>query len=261
MKGRYPFEGKYPFKDKKISIIIPTKNAYKELKRLLNSLDAISDKIEVIVVDACSLDGTIDLVLPKIYVTFISVPRYYTVGKARNIGIKIATYDIKVFLDADTEITPTWYKALLTSMKNFDVVAGWSLSQNGKNLPRVPVIVNGQDITYPQCNIAYKSSVFDAVGLLNDNMTCAEDCEFNYRCILKGYTICYNPLMKVIHYERSNVIGWIKQMYGRGYGRYELNNLHPELKHRHEHGLKLKNIIQLIIGVCGYLKGSMGVIK
>ena len=247
--------------NKKVSVIIPTKDAYRELKRLLKSLDCISDKIEVIVLDDYSSDDTINLVQSRGYTTYVSVPKYYTVGKARNLGIKIAKYNIIAMLDADTEISPSWYNAILTSMESFDIVAGYSPSSKGNDLSRVSVYVDGQDITYPQCNIAYKKHVFDVVGYLREDMWCAEDCEFNYRCILKGYTICYNPLMKVIHYERSSVLGWIKQMVGRGYGRYELNKIHPELKHRHEHGLKLKRIIQLFFGACGYLKGSMGVIK
>lgn len=247
--------------NKKISIIIPTKNAYKQLKRLFNSLDPISDKIEVIVVDGCSTDGTINMAQSRDYVTFISVPYNYTVGKSRNIGIKKAKYDIKVLLDADTKITPMWYNELLSSMGKFDIVAGWSPSPDNKHLPRVSVEVKGQDITYPQCNIAYKSSVFDNVGLLAENMKCAEDCEFNYRCILHGYVISYNPLMKAYHYQRSTAIGRIKKAIKNGYGRYELNKIHPELKHLHQHGLKIQSIVRLFFGACGYIKGSMGVIK
>jgi len=238
----------------KVSIIITTKNEEFNLTRLLKSMSKIKNKVEVIVVDAGSTDKTCDIAKSHDFVKLLNAPDTLR-GGGRNVGIKEASGDIIVFLDADTEITEDWFKEVLSSMKLFDIVAGYSPDPNGRHLPRVPVYLNGQDLTYPTCNIAYKREIFDKVGLFRDDMITAEDIELNYRCVKAGYTIFYNPKMKIYHYQRSTRKGFAKQAFWNGYGRKQLDRIHPELKHGHQHGLGFRNFIRLGIGFIGHSIG------
>jgi len=240
----------------KVSIIITAKNEEFNLTRLLKSMSKIKNKVEVIVVDAGSTDKTCEIAKKHDFVVLISAPDTLR-GEGRNVGIKKAKEDIIVFLDADTEITEDWYKELVTSMKSFDIVAGYSPDPKGKDLPRVPVYLNGQDLTYPTCNIAYKKEIFEKVGYFREDMVTAEDIELNYRCVKAGYTIFYNPKMKVYHYQRSTRKGFAKQAFWNGYGRKQLNRIHPELRHDHQHGMGLKNFIRLGIGFIGHSIGRL----
>ena len=240
----------------KISIIITTKNEEFNLSRLLKSMSDIIDKVEVIVVDAGSTDKTCEIAESHDHVILISAPNTLR-GEGRNVGIKKASGDVIVFLDADTEITENWFKELTISIKNFEIVAGYSPDPKGRELPRVPVYLNGQDLTYPTCNIAYKREIFEKVGHFRDDMVTAEDIELNYRCVKAGYTIFYNPKMKVYHYQRSTRKGFAKQAFWNGYGRKQLNTIHPELKHGHQHGIGLKNFIRLGIGYIGHSLGRL----
>ena len=43
-----------------------------------------------------------------------------------------------------------------------------------------------------------------------------------------------------------------------GYGRYELNKIHPELKHKHQHGLSIHALLRLCFGAYGYIKAILG---
>ena len=156
-------------------------------------------------------------------------------------------------LDADTEVTTGWYDSIIFSMNHFDITAGYSPDPNGKHLPRVPIYIDGQDITYPQCNIAYKKKIFEDVGYLREDMNVGEDCEFHYRCVKKGYTIFYNPKMKAYHYERPTTKQWIRKCIKNGSGRQELNSIHPDLKHRHEHGVGIKSLVRLGFGFIGFV--------
>jgi len=237
----------------KLSIIIITKNEEKNIGRLLDSLEKIKNNLhEVIIVDAGSTDRTVDIA-KKYDFTKVCVFPDATRGAGRNYGIQKATGDIIAFLNADTEITGEWIIELLTSFElGFDIVAGYSPDPQGKHLPRVSIYVNGQDITYPTCNIAYRKEVFDEVGMFNERLITAEDIDLNYRAIKHGYTIFYNPKMKALHYHRRTLIGFLKQAFWNGYGRMQLNKLHPELKYKHEHGFKLKNMVRLIFGAIGY---------
>ncbi len=238
-----------------VSVVITTKNAEEDLKRLLDSLDKFSKSIEVIVVDSRSTDDTPKIAKSRPYVKFIS--EECTAGGGRNIGVKNAKYDIIAMLDADTEVTDEWFPELVSTMKYSDIAAGYAPDPNGKHLSRVPIVINGQDITYPQCNIAYKKHVFDDVGFLRDDMTYAEDCEFNYRCTKKGYKITYNPKMVAFHYERPTKKQWISKAIKNGYGRFELEKFIPEIKNKHEHGFKMNNLIRLGFGFIGYVMGHL----
>ena len=240
----------------KISIIITTKNEEFNLQRLFNSMKKIKDKVEIIIVDAGSTDKTIDVAkkfgVKKIY----SAPNSLR-GEGRNVGLRKTKAEVIVFLDADTELTDQWYDELITSIKEFDIVAGYSPDPNGKTLPRVPVYMNGQDITYPTCNIAYRKKVLDKVGFFRDDMVTAEDIELNYRCVKAGYSLFYNPKMIVYHYQRSTKKGFAKQAFWNGYGRKQLNRIHPDLKKSHQHGLGIRNAFRLGFGFIGYAIGRL----
>ena len=140
-------------------------------------------------------------------------------------------------------------------MKYNDIVVGYSPDPKGKQLPRVPIYVDGQDITWPCCNIAHKKKVFDDIGYYDETQNLPEDCEFNLRCVKAGYVIHYNPKMKLFHNQRTSWKGFCKQAFWNGEARYELNNLHPELKHMHQHGVGCKNLFRLGFGACGYFIG------
>jgi glycosyltransferase involved in cell wall biosynthesis len=104
---------------KRFSIIIPAYNAETTIKRSLDSvyvLPVSEDEYEVIVIDDCSNDQTVDIV--KAYaqfhpnLTLIIQPQNHRQGAARNRGIKVAQGDCVVFLDSDDEIAlgilPAW---------------------------------------------------------------------------------------------------------------------------------------------------------
>ena len=240
-----------------ISIITTTKSATKNIVKLSDSLYPFYDKIhEFIIVDA----GT-----PNIYDITKDSFAFPTIidGKGsnrsggKNIGIKKASGDVIVFLDDDIEITEYWLPELIKSLQQSDIVAGWSPNPESASLPRVSVDIEGQDITLPSCNIAYKKHVLDKVGLFDETMVTAEDVDFNYRCIQNGFTIDYNPKMKVFHYHRNTFNGFAKQAFWNGYGRKQLNRKHTELKTSHQHGIKIKSILRLGFGFLGYVFGDI----
>ena len=243
----------------KISVVTTTKSKLKNIIRLAQSLYPFYDKIhEFIIVDAGTPnihDITLNLFkFPKI-INGIGSTR----SGGKNIGIKEATGDTIVFLNDDTEITNNWISEMTESLKQSDIVAGWSPNPNGKCLPRVSIDIEGQDITFPSCNIAYKKKVFDKVGFFDNDMITAEDIDFNYRCIKNGFTIEYNPKMKVFHYHRSTFKGFAKQAFWNGYGRKQLNRKHPELRKLHQHGVKFKSLLRLGFGFLGFIFG--GIVK
>ncbi len=84
-----------------ISIVIPTYNSSKFMPDLLESIfkQAVDD-MEVIIVDDCSTDNTVEIV-KKYPVRMVQMERNGGPAKARNRGVKEAKGDIIFFLDSD----------------------------------------------------------------------------------------------------------------------------------------------------------------
>ena len=223
---------------------------------LLTSMNnnKIPEKAEVIFVDAISTDGTKEVLEYYKFPKIIDVGRV-SKGKARNEGIKEAKGNVIVNIDSDVQILPGWFEEIARTIDVTGIVAGYSPDSNGKHLLRVSTWFAGQDITYPTCNIAHKRDVFEKVGLFSELQNIPEDCEFNYRCVLEGYSILYNPKMKLHHNQRQSTKGFLKQAYWNGEARYEINKLHPELKHCHQHGANAKNMMRLGFGFLGFTLG------
>ena len=237
-----------------ISVITTTKGG--PIDKLAASLYPFYNKIhEFIIVDANSHRRASQKLYkyPKVK-TFDGEGTNRSEGK--NIGIKHATGNVLVFLDDDVRVTEGWLKALKKAIRSADIVAGWSPLPNHKEKPRVSIYINGQDITYPTCNIAYRREVFDKVGLFDEALWGAEDIDFNKRCVDEGYTIAYDPRVKVYHRNRKGW-GFAEQAYRYGYSRRLFNKKYPELKHAHQHGLSLTNCVSLGFGGLGYCLGGI----
>ena len=244
--------------DIKVSIVIPTREGKRDIERFIasvNKLDLYNEKpIEILMVDSNSSQDVIDMIKKHQFITFIQTGNT-SKGEARNIGIQRANGDIIVNTDSDVELLDGWYEALIDSMKYNDIVAGSAPDPKGAHLPRVPIYVQGQDITYPCCNIAHKREVFEKVGYYDTTQNLPEDIDFNYRCVKHGYTISYNPKMKLYHHQRSTKLGFLKQAFWNGEARYELDKIHPEFRHTHQHGVSLKSMVRLGVGFFGYTIG------
>jgi GalNAc5-diNAcBac-PP-undecaprenol beta-1,3-glucosyltransferase len=110
----------------KFSVIIPTYNMEHLLPRALESIyQQPDDDIEVIVIDDCSTDNTLDLL--KNYPDIIVLKTKINSGPcaARNLGIDVASGDLFYFLDSDNELNPNAFAKIKTKISacngNYDL--------------------------------------------------------------------------------------------------------------------------------------------
>ena len=112
-----------------ISVIIPLYNAKKYLKLAVDSiLNQTHKNIEVIIVDDCSTDGSLEL-CRELYghderVKILQQPTNMGPGEARNTGIRSAQGKYIAFSDSDDEILPDTFDRLFNVAEkyNADVV-------------------------------------------------------------------------------------------------------------------------------------------
>lgn len=110
----------YGIMEKLISIIIPCYNAVPYIDRCFSSIAAQTigiDKLEIILVDDCSIDDTwakltaIEAAYPE-SVIIIHCDENGHLGRARNIGMEYASAPYIGFIDADDWIEPDMYEKL-----------------------------------------------------------------------------------------------------------------------------------------------------
>jgi len=117
-----------------VSIIIPTYNEAGNISPLVERLQKLSFngemKIEIVIVDDGSNDGTIDIIrrLMKKYnnIKLLVRPRRLGIGSAYKDGLKLASGDIIVQMDADLSHRPEYLPRLIHELvtSNVDLVIG-----------------------------------------------------------------------------------------------------------------------------------------
>lgn len=106
-----------------VSVIVPVYNGAHCLPRCLASLQAQTHpRVELIVVDDGSTDGTPDLVQPP--VRLLSSGGRKGAGAARNVGARAATGEVLFFTDADVVAPPDWIARALQSREEKGVPCG-----------------------------------------------------------------------------------------------------------------------------------------
>lgn len=162
-----------------ISIIIPCKNRLQHLLKCLPTVLAQTWRdIQVIVVDfncpeLYRLDFQSEIYDQRLFVHYVDVPAaYWNLSESRNAGLKLATGDRLLFLDADTLLHPTFIEMEVKKL-------------NEKNF--------GSGLTSPPwngcgCSFVLKSQFLKVRGY-NEAMEGwgMEDMNFYHRMQLEGY--------------------------------------------------------------------------
>ncbi|HEV3116533.1 MAG TPA: glycosyltransferase family 2 protein [Gemmataceae bacterium] len=228
-----------------ISVIVPVRNEEKFLGPLLDRL--LGQRydpacFEVIVVDGESNDGTVQVVENRrVYYANLHLLRNSRVlaSAGRNIGVRAARGDVVVIVDGHCEIETCDYLSELAETfirsgadcigrpQPLDVSKATNL-QRAIALAR-PSWLGHQPASFIYANrecfappesiaVAYQRTVFDAVGLFDEEFDACEDVEFNHRVDRAGLRCYFAPRLAVRYAPRNSLSGLFRQMarYGRG---------------------------------------------
>jgi len=109
--------------DQRISLIIPAYNEAQSIGGVVNKLRSLYPKHEIIVIDDGSDDGTAEVAGHAGAVVY---RHPYNIGNGAAIksGIRVASGDILVFMDADGQHDPADIQELLAFFPDYDMVVG-----------------------------------------------------------------------------------------------------------------------------------------
>ena len=176
--------------DYKVSVIIPTLNRINTLPRAIDSVIAQSFKsIEIIVVDNGSSDGSVKM-LKKYYPT-VKVIHEHKVGvsASRNKGIKYASSPWIAFLDSDDAWDQKKLEKQVNHLHNSHdkyrlIHTNEIWIRNGKKINQMKKHQKFGGYIFNEClslccvspsSVLIDRSIFDDMGLFNENLPVCED--------------------------------------------------------------------------------------
>jgi len=174
-----------------VSIIIPTKNESKNIKRcLLSCQDQTYKNIEIIIIDNYSTDNTLDIAkqfTKNIYLAGFERSQQRNYGAAKAKGIYL------LFLDADMELETGLVKSLITEVKNGEYRAIIIPEKStGRGFWAKSVALERScylgDPTIEAARL-FEKKLFDQLGGFDENLTAAEDWDLTLRAKTFGAKI------------------------------------------------------------------------
>jgi len=214
-----------------VSIIIPCRNEKKFISKCLDSVlgnDYPKDKIEMFIVDGMSKDGTREIVNEYIkkypFIHLLDNPKFIT-PTALNIGIKASKNNIIVRMDAHATYKKDYIFKCATYLEKYeadDIGGIWVIEPRantimGRGIAKSLSSFFGTGDAYYKTGSeklmivdtvpfgCYRKSIFDKVGLFNENLARSQDMEFNLRLKKAGGKIYLFPEIVGYYYVRSTV--------------------------------------------------------
>ncbi len=229
----------------KVSVIMPVRNDEKFVKRAIKSLlenDYPGDKVEILVVDGMSTDGTVKIVRELMSkddrIKLLKNPHVYT-PHGLNIGIRNSSGEIIMIAGSHTSYSKNYIRECVNGIVNegFDVVGGQMITLPRSNTPKAVAIARvlssrfgtgaayrtkkfDNDSTVEVDTVAYalyKKSLFENVGLFNENLIRNQDIEMNIRISKNGGKIGLNPKAESYYYARDTYKGLFMNNFLNGF--------------------------------------------
>lgn len=230
----------------KVSILLPCRNEEKFISTVIENIihqDYDSSYIEFLIIDGMSDDGTrsiIDRYQKHFSIIHLVDNPNRTVPHALNIGIKNATGDLIIRIDAHAIYPPSYVSTLVyyLDMLGADNVGGvWeTLPSSSSSVAKSIAIalstpfgvgnaayrVNSKpESEYVEVDTVpfgcYRREVFERIGFFDEDLTRNQDNEFNERLKKAGGKIYLIPGLSIKYFARESYTKLFKMQYQYGY--------------------------------------------
>jgi mycofactocin glycosyltransferase len=232
--------------------VIPVLDRAEELVRCLDSLDRTDyprEKLEVIVVDDGSRDGSAQVARSRGAVVVSSGGTRRGPAAARNVGAARARGELLAFIDSDCSASESWLVELVPQFSDQGTAAVGGKVEgmcSACAVDRYEAVMSslslgsrnrfgnsGDDTFYlPSCNLLVRRSVFLSVGGFEESMHVGEDVDLTWRLRDAGWSIAYLAAGSILHEHRSTVRSFMSRRFDYGTSEGMLQKLHPHRRKR-----------------------------
>ena len=238
-----------------VSVVLPVRNEERFIAATLAQLQAQrypAESIEFLVCDGRSDDLTREVVSeltktdPRI--RLLDNPGQRS-SSGRNVGFKNAKGEILIVVDGHVEIDSL--DLIENIVQCFELSGADCLGRPQRLIPVAgkpwsevislarasPLGHDSKSLIYsayegfsPAASIgaAYRSSVFEKVGYVDEGFDACEDLEFNTRIDKAGLRCFTSPKLEVLYYARTSPLELFRQLYRYGFGRFKYLQRHPD---------------------------------
>jgi cellulose synthase/poly-beta-1,6-N-acetylglucosamine synthase-like glycosyltransferase len=224
----------------RVSIIVATRNNERTINECLGAIFELNypkDFLEIIVIDGCSEDATVEIA-EKYPVKVISTP--LNAPAAYNCALKMTSNEVLGFIDADAKVEKEWLNKLITSLDDPQVagVSGGIETWNTENLWARSIGYDLKNryarlkkhaVRIATMNLLLKKSIIEAVGGFDENLPSQYDTDLGFRITSRGFKIIFEPSAKCYHFHRSTVSGYFRQQLQYGKNTTKLYFKHADL--------------------------------
>lgn len=225
-----------------VSLIIPTFNEQDYIRLCLSSAYSQSypqELIEILIVDGCSDDGTIEIAreqqLSHPNISILKNKKRIQ-SSAFNLGVSYSKGDIIIRWDAHCIYDSDYihYCVINHSERKYGNVGGsitvlpGSETLMSKNIALISSSAFGLGgaafrKSSPKGFVdtvpfgSFRKEIIGEIGPMNDKLPRGEDNEYNSRIRQVGYNILLDPRIKSTYFARKDLKSFLKQMYTNGY--------------------------------------------
>ncbi len=258
----------------KVSIIVAAYNSQDTIEECLKSILALNYPaayFEVIVMDGGSKDDTVKISQQfpiKVVSIQLNAPAAY------NYALKIASFPILGFIDADAKVEAEWLKKLVPNLVESKVagVSGsietwnstnpWarSIGYELKNRYQRIGKYTGRIATM---NLLLKKSVIEEAGGWDEKLPSQYDTDLGYRISDKGYKIAYEPAAVCYHFNRPTLKAYYRQQLQYGKNTLKLYFKHGRLARGDEItdvGMNIQPVLILAV-IVSFLLGIIPLLR
>lgn len=232
-----------------VSVIIPMRNEAGSIAACLESVlaqDYPPERFEVLVIDGDSSDDSARVIEEYARrsgrVRLLHNPRRI-VPSALNIAIRAARGELLMRVDAHTRLAPDYMRIGVDTWQRTgaDNVGGPMVAAGGGRIGDAIAIATSSRFGIgayfhfgreeAEVDTVYMGmwprSVFERVGLFDEEMVRNQDDEFNYRLRKAGGRIVMNPAMRSVYQNRQSLKAMAKQFAQYGFWKIRVLQKHP----------------------------------
>ena len=216
-----------------VSVVVPVYNGEStiaDVLRCISELNYPEDKVEVIVVDDGSSDGTVPIV--KEYPVALIQKGHGGYPSTMNAGARVATGEIVVIVDADIYLEQDWLTLIVAEFNDPEVgiVSGyiatkptagfWARVVGFESEDRYDRMRSGYVDFITSASTAYRREVFEQVGFFNEKLRRGSDEDLaqralraSWKIVLQKDAVCYHEWVPSLgKYFKNQVLNMVYQI-------------------------------------------------